>query len=93
MFRVDPQPIIRSTTLYLQHLVLVKQLLLPAAIVEKLKIFQDSGRQQQRFGKYQMLQIQCCAPDDGWRYHPKHVQQFTEIKNCITLHLVGHTLE
>ena len=19
------------------------------------------------------------APDDGWRYHPKHVEQFTEI--------------
>ena len=33
-FRVDPPPIIRSTTLYLQHLVFVKPLLLPAAIVE-----------------------------------------------------------
>ena len=32
MFRVDPPPIIRSTTLYLQHLVFVKLLLLPAAI-------------------------------------------------------------
>ena len=31
MFRVDPPPIIRSTTLYLQHLVFVKPLLLPAA--------------------------------------------------------------
>jgi len=20
-----------------------------------------------------------CAPDDGWRYHPKHVEQFTEL--------------
>jgi len=20
-----------------------------------------------------------CAPDDGWNYHPKHVEQFTEI--------------
>ena len=28
VFRVDPPPIIRSTTLYLQHLVLVKLLLL-----------------------------------------------------------------
>jgi len=18
-----------------------------------------------------------CAPDDGWRYHPKHVEQFS----------------
>ena len=24
-----------------------------------------------------------CAPDDGWRYHPKHVEQFTDInKMC-----------
>jgi len=20
-----------------------------------------------------------CAPDDGWSYHPKHVEQFTKI--------------
>ena len=20
-----------------------------------------------------------CAPDDGWRYHPKHVEQFADI--------------
>jgi hypothetical protein len=20
-----------------------------------------------------------CAPDDGWSYHPEHVEQFTEI--------------
>jgi len=20
-----------------------------------------------------------CAPDDGWRYHPKHIEQFPEI--------------
>ena len=31
MFRVDPPPIIRSVTLYLQNLVFVKPLLLPAA--------------------------------------------------------------
>jgi len=34
-----------------------------------------------------------CAPDDGWCYHPKHVGQFPDKKNCVTLHLVGHTLE
>jgi hypothetical protein len=34
-----------------------------------------------------------CAPDDGWRYHPKHVEQFTDKINCVTLHLVGHILE
>ena len=49
------------TQLYLQHLVLVKPVLLPAAVVEELELqlqFQllhDSGRQQYRFDKYQML--------------------------------------
>ena len=37
MFWVDLPPIIRSLTLYLQHLVFVKLLLLPAAIMEELK--------------------------------------------------------
>jgi len=36
-----------------------------------------------------------CAPDDGWRYHPKHVEQFPETALhvsggiCVTFHLVG----
>ena len=34
-----------------------------------------------------------CAPDDGWWYHPKHVQQFPDKINCLTLHLVGYILE
>jgi len=43
-----------------------------------------------------------CAPDDGWRYHPKHVQQFPDKINCVPLHLdkincvtylVGYILE
>jgi hypothetical protein len=38
MFWVVPPPIIRSTKLYLQHLVLVKLLLLPAAVVEELEL-------------------------------------------------------
>ena len=37
MFRADSPLIIRSITQYLQHLVFVKPLLLPAAIVEELK--------------------------------------------------------
>ena len=37
MFRVDPPPIIRIT-LYLQHLVFVRPLLLPVAIVEELNL-------------------------------------------------------
>ena len=38
MFRVISPPIIRSTQLYLQYLVLVKPLLLPAAIAEELEL-------------------------------------------------------
>ena len=43
-----------------------------------------------------------CAPDDGRRYHPKHVQQFPDKINCVPLHLdkincvtylVGYILE
>ena len=29
-----------------------------------------------------------CAPDDGWRYYPKHVEQFPNKINCLTSHLV-----
>jgi hypothetical protein len=34
-----------------------------------------------------------CASDDGWSYHPKHVEQFPDKINCVTLHLVGYILE
>jgi hypothetical protein len=32
-----------------------------------------------------------CAPDDGWKYQPKHVKQFLDKIKCVTLHLVGCT--
>ena len=38
MFRVVSPPIIMSTQLYLQYLVLVKPLLLPSDIVEELEL-------------------------------------------------------
>jgi hypothetical protein len=25
------------------------------------------------------VDIDVCAPDDGWKYHPKHVEQFPNI--------------
>jgi hypothetical protein len=31
------------------------------------------------------------APDDGLKYHPKHVEQFPDKINCVNLHLVGYT--
>jgi hypothetical protein len=33
------------------------------------------------------------APDDWWWYHPKHVEQFPDKINCVTLHLVRQILE
>jgi hypothetical protein len=57
--------------LYLQHLVLVTPLLLPAAIPDDVdKVVR--------------------APDFGWWYHPKHVEQFPHKINCVTLHLIGY---
>jgi hypothetical protein len=34
-----------------------------------------------------------CTPDDEWRCHSKHAEQFPDKINCGTLHLVGYTLE
>jgi hypothetical protein len=34
-----------------------------------------------------------CVPDDGWRYHPKHVEQFPVKINCVTLQPVGYIVE
>jgi hypothetical protein len=31
-----------------------------------------------------------CSPDDGKWYHPKHVEQFPDKINRVTLHLVGY---
>jgi hypothetical protein len=35
------------------------------------------------------------APDNGWCYHPKHVEQFPDKIHvyCVMLHLVGYILE
>jgi hypothetical protein len=62
-----------SKQLYLQHLVFVTPLLLPAAIAA--------------------VDTVVCAPDDGWWYQPKQVEKFPDKINCVTLRLVGYTLE
>jgi len=61
--------------LYLQHLVIVTSLLLSAAIVEELELV--------------WVCWECC--DDGWWYQSKHVEQFPDKINCVTLHLVRYT--
>jgi len=50
--------------LYLHHLVFVTRLLLPAAI---------------EAGSSTAVDTVVCAPDNGWRYNPKHVEQFPDI--------------
>ena len=72
------------TQLYLQYLVLVKPLLLPAAIVEELELqfhlFHDS--RQVAVTVWQLpdtVDTVVCAPDDGCRYHTKHVERFPDI--------------
>jgi hypothetical protein len=65
--------------MYLQHLVFVTPLLLPAATAA------DSSNCNCRYS--------FCAPDDEWRYHPKHLEQFSDKINCVTLLLVGYILE
>jgi hypothetical protein len=47
----------------LQHLVFVTPLLLSAAVVEELE----------------PVDTVVCAPGDGWKYPPKHVEQFPDI--------------
>jgi hypothetical protein len=34
-----------------------------------------------------------CAPDDGWWYHLKHVEQFPDKINCVMLHLFRYILQ
>jgi hypothetical protein len=61
--------------LYLQHLVFVTPLLLPASILEELElVWVCCGWQIP-----DALDTVVCAPDDGWWYHPKHVGQFPDI--------------
>jgi hypothetical protein len=56
--------------LHLHHLVFVTPLLLSAAIVEELEpVWQIPDA----------VDAVLCAPDDGYKYHPKHLEQFPDI--------------
>ena len=88
MFRVIPPPIIRSAyNCIYSHLVFVTPLLLTAAVVKEWRV------------AVMVLQISddvdivVYAPDDGWRYHPKHVERFPDKIDCVTLHYFGYILE
>jgi len=85
VFRVVPPPIIRSTNnyiysiWYLSHRYCYLPLLRQVAVT----VWQIPDA----------VDTVVCAPDDGWRYHPKYVEQFPDKINCVTLHLVGYILE
>ena len=66
------------TQLYLQHLVLVKPLLLPELEICSKSSTIAAGSSNGLEGPDAVDTI-VCAPDDGWRYHPKYVEQFPGI--------------
>jgi hypothetical protein len=87
MFRVVPPPIIRSaynciyySISYLSHRYCHLPLLWKIAIT----VWQIPDA---------VVDTVLCAPDDGWSYHPKHVQQFPDKNKFVMLHLVGYRLE
>ena len=71
------------TQLYIQHLVLVRPLLLPVAIVEGLELQSNSNPSTIAAGSsWQVsdaVDTVVCSPDDGSRHHPKHLVQFPDI--------------
>jgi hypothetical protein len=70
--------------LYLQHMIVVTSLLLPAAI---------AAGSNNGLTISDTVDTVVCALDDGWWYHPKHVEQFQDKIICVTLHLVRYILE
>jgi hypothetical protein len=69
--------------LYLQHLVFVTLLLLLLLSQVVVTVWQIPDA----------VVTVVCAPNDGLWYHSKHVEQFPDEINCVTLHLVGYRLE
>jgi hypothetical protein len=62
------------TQLYLQHLVFVTPLLLSTAIVEELERVSVCCGWRTPPTAHSVVY----ASDDGWKYHPKHVEQFPD---------------
>ena len=74
----------KRTQLYLQHLLFVRPLLLPAAIAAG----SSNGLTNIRCCRYS------CLRSWWWVvYHPKHVQLFPDKIKRVTLHLLGYILE
>jgi hypothetical protein len=85
MFRVVPPPIIRSVNncIYSIWYLLHRQCYLPLS-------WESWNWFERAVGAVDTV---VCAPDDGWWYHPKHVEQFSDKINCVMLYLFGYILE
>ena len=68
-------------SLYLQYPVLMRPLLLP--VVNGWELVPIQSRSGQVAVTVSLMpdtvETMIRAPDDGWRYHPKHAEQFTDI--------------
>jgi hypothetical protein len=64
--------------LYLQHLVFLTPLVLSNAIVEELEpVWVCCGWRM--WQTPDAVDTVVCTPDDGWKYYPKHLEQFPDI--------------
>jgi hypothetical protein len=79
MFQLVPPPVIRSANYFIYSIWYLshRYCYLPLAVQQ----ISDA------------LDTVLCAPDDGWWYHLKHIEQFPDKMNCVTLHLVGYILK
>ena len=99
MFRVVPLPIIRSaynciySIWYLSHCYCYLPLSWKSWNPQHTQTGSNSSTIVAVWQIPDAVDTAVCAPDDGWRYHPKHLEQFPDKINCVTLHLVGYILE
>jgi len=94
MFRVVPPPIIRSANncIYSIWCSSHRYCCLPL-LWKSWNWFECATAHSNQWQTPDVVDKVVCAPDDGWRYHPKHVEQFPDKTNCVTLHLAGYILE
>jgi hypothetical protein len=90
-FGATPLPIIRRTKLHLQLQVLSTDI---AGIVDETDLIHDTSHKQYRWTIPEAVNT-VCAPDDGRRSHPKHVEQTRnkQIKNSCILLVVIYNYE
>jgi hypothetical protein len=108
MFRVIPPPIIRSAYNCIYSVwFFVTLLLLPASIVEELELLNYGSNSStiaagssNGVTKPDAVDKVVCVPDDGWRYYPKYVEQFSYMNKlcnvascCIYIYILEYTYD